>query len=70
MKTVKQETQMKTLEKECIFCKNKVEVKVKESDYENWKKGSHIQDAFPYLKPDEREIFISGICGKCFDNMF
>jgi hypothetical protein len=30
----------------------------------------HIQDIFPDISPDIREIFISGICGKCFDEIF
>lgn len=29
-----------------------------------------IQDIFPELSPDKRELFISGLCGKCFDELF
>lgn len=29
-----------------------------------------IQDIFPELSPDERELFLSGICGTCYDKMF
>lgn len=36
-------------------------------DYEN---GELVQNAFPYLTPDERELIISRTCGKCFDQMF
>lgn len=32
--------------------------------------GELIQQALPELTADEREILISGICGKCFDGMF
>ncbi len=30
----------------------------------------NIQDIFPELRNDEREILVSGICGECFDEMF
>lgn len=30
----------------------------------------HVQDHFPDLDADSRELILSGICGKCFDHMF
>ena len=30
----------------------------------------HIQDIFPYLNADERELLISNTCAKCWDDMF
>jgi hypothetical protein len=35
-----------------------------------WQSGVLIQDAMPELSADERELFISGTCGKCWDEMF
>ena len=37
-----------------------------------WERGQipFIQDAFFGLTPDQRELLITGICGKCFDGMF
>ena len=29
-----------------------------------------IQDIFPELSPGERELFVSGMCGECFDKVF
>jgi len=29
-----------------------------------------IQDIFPELSSGERELFISGMCGECFDKVF
>ena len=29
-----------------------------------------IQDIIPQVSPDIREMFISGMCGKCWDKMF
>lgn len=32
--------------------------------------GMSIQDIIPDVSPDYREMFISGICPTCWDNMF
>lgn len=32
--------------------------------------GMSIQEIVPELSPDYREMFISGICPTCWDNMF
>ena len=54
----------------CRVCKDQVEMKVVQGDYEAWENGKLIQDVMPYLSADEREVLISGICGPCFDKMF
>jgi hypothetical protein len=43
---------------------------VETADFEAWKGGKPIQDAFPYLAPSLREILMTGICGECFDKLF
>lgn len=32
--------------------------------------GMSIQDIIPDVSPDYREMFISGVCPTCWDNMF
>lgn len=59
-----------TLSTTCIQCGKQVEVEVNKEDLKKYQEGMHIQDAFPYLTAGEREVFISGICGECFDKMF
>lgn len=54
----------------CPFCGNLNVVTVNEDDYWNWQNGTLIQDAFPYLTADEREIIKTGICPDCWDKMF
>ena len=54
----------------CNRCKGQVEMQVQAEDYEAWENGELIQNAMPYLTPDEREVLISGTCGPCFDRMF
>ena len=51
-----------TLETVCPFCGRVSEVDVYEEDYYAWNSGNKlVQDAFPYLSADEREIGGLGI---------
>jgi hypothetical protein len=36
----------------------------------SYRMGFHVQDVFPSLDADEREQFISGYCGLCWDRMW
>lgn len=54
----------------CKGCGTRIVLKFNASDYRRWKEGELIQRAMPYLTPNEREILITGVCGKCFDAMF
>ena len=54
----------------CPFCGHANEVAVNEADYWDWQDGALVQDAFPYLTADEREMLISGICPTCWAKTF
>lgn len=54
----------------CNVCNESHIVRVKAKDYDRFSIGELIQNASPYLTPNERELLISGTCGKCFDEMF
>ena len=54
----------------CPFCGHANEVEVNEIDYLDWQDGELVQNAFPYLSADDREMLISGICPTCWDKMF
>ena len=56
-----------TIERRCNCCGNIVPIKVEEKDWKlfNTPNRPHVQDCFPYLTADEREMFISGICAVC-----
>jgi hypothetical protein len=59
------------LKKECILCGKKFILEVDYNDLLMWQEGDkHIQDALPYLTDGERELLISGVCEKCFDDMY
>jgi hypothetical protein len=54
----------------CPFCGATFTVTVHASDYEDWQNGKMVQDAFPYLSAEARELLVSGICPDCWDGMF
>lgn len=53
----------------CPLCGRGNEVEVNEEDYWDWEDGEKVTVAFPYLSANEREMLISGICPKCWENM-
>lgn len=55
----------------CAQCGRRVEMQISKYDFSRWKEqGVSPQEAFPYLTPGEREMFISRTCEPCFDAMF
>jgi hypothetical protein len=54
----------------CIQCQQPQAVTVQLADLSAYRRGGYAQDVFPYLSADQREFLISGICGKCWDEMF
>jgi hypothetical protein len=54
---------------QCVTCTNIYRFTIGEKELAAWIDGAHIQNAIPYLSPDERELFISGLCGPCFDRL-
>jgi hypothetical protein len=60
-----------SLEITCYKCSEVEELKVSVSDFNNWDiQGNMVQYAFPELDKTIRELFISGICGICWEKMF
>lgn len=54
----------------CPICGTKQQLVVDESAYKAWCSGMYIQDAFPDLNEDQREVLKTGICASCWDKMF
>ena len=56
----------------CWRCGVTVVLRMTETQYDKWISSSRgfIQDIFPELSADEREILISSTCGKCFDEIW
>ncbi len=51
---------------ECLHCGKSAEVELDASAVERWQRGAYIQDVFPDMSPDERELLISGTHPKCW----
>lgn len=57
------------LTRRCDLCGKDVSMYVQPGDFEKFLAGvGHIQDIFPYLADDERELLLNGFCGPCFDS--
>lgn len=55
----------------CRHCRESYIVPISEQEYLNWiNKGTFVQDEFPELNPNERELLISQTCGKCWNKIF
>lgn len=54
----------------CIHCQENYTIYLPDKDYKSWRNGTFIQDAFPYLTKDKREMIMSGTHSSCFDIMF
>jgi len=65
--TVKQITRIHT--SACPLCKKTSIVRVPTEALERYKKGAYIQDAFPMLTEDERELIMTGMHQSCWDLM-
>lgn len=61
----------------CIICSDKVDLRdhlsgqeIEEGFKRLYEEGLHVQSAFPTLSSGVREMFISGICNRCFEDLF
>lgn len=59
-----------TIKTTCPVCNVDHDVQVEEPGYRNYIAGMHIQKALPNNTAEEREMLITGICGKCWDELF
>lgn len=53
----------------CKVCKNPWTVDVTEKQIRAWEDGELIQNAMPDVPLELRELFITGICPICWDEM-
>ena len=54
----------------CRSCKEVTDLTVNIEGFIAWQGGELIQNALPELDADQRELLISGICPKCWEQMF
>ena len=55
----------------CTHCAKTFSFEINEEDERKFlNKEVMLQDAFPYLAPWEREMFLTGLCRFCWDDLF
>lgn len=54
----------------CPFCGKVTVLVVPADDFMAWQNGSLVQNVFPYLSAEDREVLISGMCIDCQDSIF
>ena len=56
----------------CPFCGQETTISVPKVEYIEWEENPdcHVQDIFRSLGPDDRELFITGLCIKCQNKVF
>ena len=55
----------------CISCSKNVSIVASREQWNKYHNGNEkIQDIFPELSANEREILITGMCSECFDEIF
>lgn len=54
----------------CIYCGKEQSIQLDADAAIRFRDGGFAQDCFPALNAEQREFLISGICGKCWDQMF
>jgi hypothetical protein len=50
----------------CIWCGTVMEVDLPPDKLNLWRNGAYIQDAFPDMTADERELLLTGTCPGCW----
>lgn len=61
---------MITVECVCPFCGTVTLVDVPAEGFFQMEDGALVQDAFPTLSAEKRELLISGMCPKCQQEIF
>ena len=61
---------MQCISAKCSECQTTKVLEVPVEGLGAWRNGALIQRALPMLSDGDRELLISGICGRCFDAMF
>lgn len=57
-------------ENSCWHCGETNEITVNSVDFLRWQLGDYIQDAFPHLDADKRELVKTGFHPECWSEVF
>lgn len=60
-----------TFSKSCFHCGNETFFEITYKQYEDWVlNNKYVQDVFPEMNKEDREVLISGTHPKCWEEMF
>jgi len=59
-----------TIPTRCPRCATARGIDVRQSDWDSYKAGAYIQDAFRDLSANDREALMTGYCSSCWDIIF
>lgn len=54
----------------CSVCQETSKLLLPTEAWQAWEGGTYVQDAFPWLSADERELLITGTHSQCWDVLF
>ncbi len=54
----------------CINCGKVIELPITKEEFLNWDGHNYIQEQFPQIASELREMLISGICPECWNKIF
>ena len=54
----------------CQMCGKTSVVRLDEEKFNRWRQGEHIQNVWPEMSADNREVLISGTHPACWDRLF
>lgn len=54
----------------CLVCGKTTRVMLDYVQFQAWRRGTLIQNAFPEMSKEEREVLITGTHGECWKRMF
>lgn len=54
----------------CPVCGERSQFSIDQAAYIRWERGAYVQDAFPHLTADERELLMTGTHPACWEKIF
>lgn len=55
---------------QCVMCGITWALILDKEAFKAWEAGQVVQEAFPKLKPHERELLLSSTCNPCWESLF
>jgi len=52
------------------MCHQRSTIMLDKEKYDRWQAGEHVQNVWPEMSPENREVLISGTHPKCWDYLF